>query len=168
MTTPVTVTPRDVRSADFAGGSLTGPGPLAAGVMSFTTPVPLPANAAPAQLPSARHSPAQYNATADRQCQGRASATSARTEHAAPHAHQEAFQGENANLHMPVAHVTSPGAHEGNCTMDMSPSAGSAQLPHVGHGRDLPTQAIHQRTLSSEQAPRVRIRDISMTLWDRL
>ena len=165
----MTVTPRDVRSADFAGASLTGPGPLAAGVMSFTTPVPLPATAASARSPGARHLPAQHNASADRHCQEHASATSARTEHGAPHvhAHQEALHGGNANLHMPGAHVTSPGAHEGNCTMDMSPSAGSAQLPHLGHRRDLPTQAIYRRTLSSEQAPRV-CTNISVTLWDRL
>ena len=56
------VTPRDARSAEFAGASLSGPGPLAEGLMAFTTPVPLPS---PAQLPTPLRShlqaPAQAN-----------------------------------------------------------------------------------------------------------
>ena len=61
------VTPRDARSAEFAGASLSGPGPLAEGLMAFTTPVPLPS---PAQLPTPRRGHIQAPAQANKLHQG--------------------------------------------------------------------------------------------------
>ena len=136
----MSVTPRDARSAEFASASLSGPGPLAAGAMSFTTPVPLPAHAARPVAAAAQH------------LQDRSAAHRAVRELAASHCAGAqdgcnpaagTFPGSRADSHGPVPHATF-GPRSGNgghvipsaaqpcqaaCDMDMSPRAGSAQSP---------------------------------------
>ena len=171
VATPVSVTPRDARSADFAGANITGPGPLAAGAMSFTTAVPLPANAASAHVPGAQQVPAQGSTAADAHYQGHRRAPPAGSQQAMPDAHphlskQRGYQGGDAALQEPSTHDASPASCESSCGMDMSPAGSGAQSPHESFRRDLPTQGIHPcapsfaEATTPEQAPREGIAEV--------
>lgn len=153
VATPVSVTPRDARSADFVGNFLPAAGPLAEGLKAFSTPVPLPANAIPAFVPAA-----QGPATASQLPQGHDAQKHARPEQATPQAHaapgcREGFHGRSTLQQLPVSAEggSSAAALSTACSMDMSPQAGSLQTPKASRSVQPPPQARYAYVPSSQR-----------------
>ena len=161
----MSVTPRDARSAEFAGANLSGPGPLAAGVMSFTTPVPLPAHAAGPLTAAAQH--LQDSSAAHRAAPKLAASHCAGVQNGCSPA-AGAFPGSRADGHGPVPYATfGPSSESGGhviplaaqpgqapCDMDMSPRAGSAQPPQqCTPSTHPPTHDIHPQQAALQGLP---------------
>jgi hypothetical protein len=161
VATPVSVTPRDARSAEFAGASLSGPGPLAAGVMSFTTPVPLPAHAARPMTAAAQnlqnriamHCPALEVAALP--CTGIQVGCSPRA---------GAFPSSRAHAHDPIPYTSSGSSGyiiplaaqlaQAACYMDMPLRAVTAQVPlQCTPNAYQPTHDIHQQQAALQGLP---------------
>ena len=116
----MSVTPRDARSAEFAGASLSGPGPLAEGLMAFTTPVPLPS---PAQLPTPQHSHMQAPARADKLHQGPSSVRGANIPQISSGTHSQ------SSSRLVFQHRDNSPAQTGACSILLEKQIGGSSAP---------------------------------------
>ena len=139
--------------------------------MSFTTPVPLPAHAMHARVPSTGQPHAQCSAAGEMCHQGYIPAPPAGLQRAPPdmHAHlseQQAYQRSEAALRDPCTRDASPASHGSSCAMETSPAPSSVQTPRIDFRTDPfirgmdPSAPGFPQAVTPDQAPKEGIAEV--------